>query len=252
VQNRRFSYVPFELGAASNPMALEGANALVHVAYDFSHTRWRDIARVNVNGSCRLFTDAREAGVERIVCISTVAAFPGARSKYGRAKLEIERMALDVGAAIVRPGLVWGPEGAAMFGSLARAVERLPIVPLVVPDDLGVTAVHEEDLALLLERLLERWPDGSGKLFVAASERTLTFGGLLRSLSAKSGHSRPLVGIPWPVAWLGLRAIEALGARPPFPSDRLLSLATTDREPLAHDTGHAERYGVEFRPYPSI
>jgi nucleoside-diphosphate-sugar epimerase len=243
----RISHVPFDLETGLAPGALEGADALVHAGYDFGHTRWRDIERVNVDGSRRLFAAAREAHIERIVCISTVAAFPGARSMYGRAKLEIERMAMDVGAAVIRPGLVWGPQGAAMFGSLRRAVHVLPLVPLVVPASLGVTLVYEDDLALFLERLLDRWPDGSKQLFVAASERMLTFGELLRSL--EDGANRRYVTVPWTAAWLGLRALERLGAKPPFPSDRLLSLATTDRAPLARATGRADHYGVEFRPY---
>lgn len=243
----RVSHVSFDLAADVHPEALRNVDALVHAGYDFSHTRWKDIVRVNVDGSRRLFAAAREAHVDRIVCISTVAAFPGTRSMYGRAKLEIETLAMDVGAAVIRPGLVWGPQGAAMFGSLRRAVRSLPVVPLVVPADLGVTLVYEDDLALFLERLLEAWPDGSKRLFVAASEHMLTFGELLRSL--QDGRRQRFVTVPWTAVWLGLRALERLGARLPFASDSLLSLATTDRDPLARATGRAGRYGVEFRPY---
>jgi uncharacterized protein YbjT (DUF2867 family) len=186
------------------------------------------------------------------VCMSTVAAFPEARSKYGRAKLEIERIALGFGAAVIRPGLVWGPQGAAMFGSLRHAVERLPVVPLVVPPDLGVILTYEDDLALFLERLLDRWPDGSERLFVAASKQMLTFGGLLRSLSPEDGRNSYFLRLPWTAAWLALRALEIARIKPPFPSDRLLSLATIDSDPLSHATGQLECYGVEFRPYSGV
>jgi len=249
VRDERFLRVPFELGFKPAPGALDGVDALVHVAYDFSHSRWRDIARVNIEGTRQLLAAAREAEIDRIVCVSTTAAFPGARSLYGRAKLEIEQMAIDVGAAVIRPGLVWGPQGAAMFGALRRVVKRLPVVPLIAPADLGLPLVFEDDLALLLERLLDSWPDGSGRLFVAACEQTLTFSELLRSLSPQDGIRRRFVPFPWKVLWLGLRALERLGWTPPFPSDRLLSLVTADRNPLAHATARAERYGVEFRPY---
>jgi nucleoside-diphosphate-sugar epimerase len=243
----RISQVPFDLAADVSREALRDVDALIHTGYDFSHTHWKDILRVNVEGSRRLFAAAREAQVDRIVCISTVAAFPGARSMYGRAKLEIETLAMDVGGAVVRPGLVWGPQGAAMFGSLRRAVHSLPVVPLLVPADLRVTLVYEDDLALFLERLLEAWPDGSKQLFVAASERMPTFGELLRSL--QDGRRRRFVTVPWRAVWLALRALERLGARLPFASDSLLSLATTDRDPFARATARTARYGVEFRPY---
>jgi nucleoside-diphosphate-sugar epimerase len=244
--------VHFELGEQLAPAALAGVDALVHPAYDFSATRWRDIERVNVNGSRRLLAGAREAGVQRIVLVSTLAAFPGARSLYGRAKLEIEHAALDAGAAIVRPGLVWGPQATAMFGALQRVVARLPIVPLLGPEGLQLTLVHEDDLALLVERLLERWPEGSGELFVAASEQTLTFVELLHSLALRAGKRPRFIRLPWKAVWLGLRALERLGATLPFSSDNLVSFVSTDDDPFTRATDCAGRYGVRFRPYVSI
>jgi nucleoside-diphosphate-sugar epimerase len=249
IEDSRFTSMPFELGDKPAPRALDGADALVHVAYDFSHTHWSDIARVNIDGTRKLFAAAQAAAVDRIVYVSTTAAFPGARSKYGRAKLEIERIAIEVGATVIRPGLVWGPQGAAMFGALRSAVRRLPVVPLLAPADLGLTFVYEDDLAFLMERVLDEWPDASQRLFVAASRQTLTFSQLMRSISLHEGTNRYFIAFPWTLAWLALRTLERLGATPPFPSDRLLSLATADRDPLARATGHAERYGVEFRPY---
>jgi nucleoside-diphosphate-sugar epimerase len=243
------THVHFELGANPTPQALDGVDALVHAAYDFRVTSWPDIERVNVDGSRRLFAAAREANVERIVLVSTLAAFPGARSLYGRAKLEIERAAIESGAAIVRPGLVWGAHGAAMFGALQRVVERLPIVPLLGPRELQLTLVHEDDLALLVERLLELWPAGARKLLVAASGRTLTFEELLRSLASRTGRRRGFVRLPWTAAWLGLRMLEAVGATPPFRSDNLVSFVSTDDRPFARATDSAVRYGVRFRPY---
>jgi nucleoside-diphosphate-sugar epimerase len=244
-----FRRVHFELGHDLAPQALDGVDALVHLAYDFSTTRWADIERVNVEGSRRLFAAARHAGVERIVFVSTIAAFPGARSLYGSAKLEIEQAALDAGATVIRSGLVWGPQGAAMFGALRRVVERLPIVPLLVPPTLELSLVHESDLAALVERLLDRWPAGSGKLFVAASGQPIAFVELLRSLAPRAGRRPRFVRLPWTVAWLGLRTFEALGGTPPFRSDSLVSFVATDSDPLARATDSAERYGVKFRPY---
>jgi nucleoside-diphosphate-sugar epimerase len=249
IRHDRLTHVPFDLAIGPAPMALEDVDALVHGAYDFGPTRWGDIARVNVEGSRRLLVAARDAHVERIVLLSTVAAFPGARSMYGRAKLEIEQMAFDLGATIIRPGLVWGEQGAAMFGALQRTVERLPVVPLLAPAELELALVCEDDLALLLQRLLDAWPDGSGKLFVAASQQTLTFAQLLRLLALRAGKSRHLMPVPWIVVWLGLRFLEALGVTPPFRSDSLLSLVTADADPFARATARAERYGVNFRAY---
>jgi nucleoside-diphosphate-sugar epimerase len=243
----RASYRHFELGGALSPRLLEGAHALVHVAYDFAHTGWGDIQRVNVVGSERLFAAARAAGVDRIICVSTIAAFPGARSLYGRAKLEIEQAALNVGATVIRPALVWGPDGAAMFGALRRVASRLAVIPLPVPAQLELSTVHEDDLAMLVERVLECWPESSGKVLVAASESRVSFEDLLRLLARPGGRQVRFVRLPWRLAWLVLRAIEAVGVKPPFRSDSLASIVALDGDPRARATDSAERYGVHFR-----
>jgi nucleoside-diphosphate-sugar epimerase len=245
----RFAEVEFDLGGPLPPSALEGADAFVHAAYDFSLTSWAEIERVNIIGSRRLFLGARAAGIERVVLISTLASFPNARSQYGRAKQAIEKAVMDVDGAVIRPGLVWGAQGAAMFGSLRRVVGRLPIVPLFGPRDLPIATVHEQDLAVLVERVLEHWPEASSKLFVAASEQTLTFAQLLRDLASSTGRQPRLIRMPWRGALLGLRALERLGVSPPFRSDSLLSLMTTDPHPHNHGTGDAEALGVAFRPF---
>jgi nucleoside-diphosphate-sugar epimerase len=244
-----FTHAHFELGQPVAPQALVGADALVHLAYDFSLNHWADIERVNVEGSRRLLAAAREAGVDRIVYMSSIAAFPTARSLYGRAKLASEQAASAAGAAIVRPGRVWGPRGGATFGPLQRVVERLPVVPLPVPRELEFYLTHEDDLAALVEGVLDRWPAGSGKLYVAVSADWIEFGELLRSLALEAGKRPRLVQLPWRPLRLGLRILEDIGAKPPFRSDGILDLVTGDKQPLAHATDHADRYGVIFRPY---
>jgi NADH dehydrogenase len=241
--------VRFDLADPVPADAFGGADALVHLAYDFSCRGWQETERVNVDGSRRLFAAARAAGIEAIVCVSTVAAFPGTRSNYGRAKLEIERAAFEVGACVVRPGLVWGPHGGAMFGALERAVNRLPVVPLPAPPGLEMFLVNEDDLAELLARMLESWPEASGQLVVAASEESLSFGALLRSLVSGDGRPPRVVRLPWRLAWLGLRALELVGVTPPFRSDSLVSLVAVDADPLSRATTKAERFGVHLRPY---
>jgi nucleoside-diphosphate-sugar epimerase len=248
-QGADWAQVHFALGEEVPPTALAGVDALVHVAYDFAPTRWREIWAVNVEGSRRLLAAAHAAGVQRIVTMSTTAAFPGCSSLYGRAKLEIELAALEAGAAAIRPGLVWGPQGAAMFGALQGALARLPIVPQPVPRELVLNLVHEDDLAALVQGILERWPAGSGRLYVAASARTLAFSELLRSLTPRAGRRPLVVRLPWRAVWAGLRTLEALGVPPPFSSDNLVSIAAIDRDPLGRATDGVERYGVLFRPY---
>src|ERR1044072_1843089 len=148
--------LPFTRAGGAPPgfFRSEKVDALVHCAYDFGLTSWRDIFEHNVKGSIRLLETAREEGVEKMVFISTMSAFEGCRSLYGRAKLEVEREALRLGAVVVRPGLVYGERPGAMGGALVKAVELSPIVPLVGGGDYVLYPAHEEDVAELVHRIL--------------------------------------------------------------------------------------------------
>ncbi|HXE41644.1 MAG TPA: NAD-dependent epimerase/dehydratase family protein, partial [Candidatus Baltobacteraceae bacterium] len=108
----------FQLGDDLSPQLLVGVNALVHCAYDFKPLTWNEIVAVNVEGSRKILEAARAAGIPKIIYISSISAFNGCKSLYGKAKLEIEKIALSNGALVIRPGLVWGNPPGAMFGKL--------------------------------------------------------------------------------------------------------------------------------------
>jgi nucleoside-diphosphate-sugar epimerase len=79
-----------------------------------------------------LYCFAKEGGVERIIFLSSISAFDGCSSLYGKAKLEIEKDAADVGAGIIRSGLLYGPRpSGGMFGSLQRMASDSSIIPLI-------------------------------------------------------------------------------------------------------------------------
>ena len=101
--------------------ALRSANALIHAAYDLSLTSPADIWRVNVEGTRRLLEAAKEAAVGRIIVFSSMSAFAGTSQLYGRAKLDIEAMTINVGA--VRFGQAWytASEAGGMAGALRKA-----------------------------------------------------------------------------------------------------------------------------------
>src|SRR5438132_3747851 len=88
-------WTPFSLEDGVVPRALEGVDVLIHCAYDFRPVRWQQIEAINVGGTQRLIEAAQRAQVRRIVLISTMSAFDGCRSKYGKAKLAMERLTLD-------------------------------------------------------------------------------------------------------------------------------------------------------------
>ena len=123
--------VAYRLGQEVDPNSLKGARALVHCAYDYGPRSWEEIAAINVAGSQIILAAAREAGVGCVVFISSISAFAGCRSFYGKAKMAIESFAQSNGAHVIRPGLVYSDNPGAMFGHLLRQVRGSRFVPIV-------------------------------------------------------------------------------------------------------------------------
>jgi nucleoside-diphosphate-sugar epimerase len=222
--------VRFQLGEEVSPEVCAGAEVLVHCAYDFRASRWEEIEKVNVRGAERLFAAARTAGVRRITAISTMSAFPGCVSLYGKAKLAMEEHARAAGAAILRPGLIYGSAAGAMFGRLVEQTRKARFLPLIGGSAV-LYLVHERDLS----GWIERWSSGNepppATALTAAHPRGWTFRALLEALAAAQGRRLTFVPVPWRAVWLALKTAETLGVRLSFRSDSLVSLVNQNPHP---------------------
>jgi nucleoside-diphosphate-sugar epimerase len=190
--------------------------------------------------------DARAQGVEKIIFISTMSAYEGCKSLYGKAKLLIEKEALRLGATIIRPGLIYGDEPGAMVGALTRAIKSLPVVPLIGSGRQTLYLVHEDDLATLVLRLLGDEQPNLDEPIIAASERGKTFRGILTTLAAMNHRRVRLVPLPWRLFWGVLKASEACGLKLGFRSDSVVSLVHQDPHPKFEAT---RKTGVHFRDF---
>ena len=213
--------VAWSLAEPPSRDVLEQADALVHCAYDFAPRSRKDIWRVNVDGSTRLFEAARTAGVERILVLSTMSAYEGTEQLYGRAKLEIEASAVRNGGIAIRPGLVYGPNARGMVGTLLR-LTRLPVVP-VIGGSAAQYPVLDDDLVRVVGEVLESatWLP---EVFGVAQKEPMRFRDVLSSLAEGEGRSFLSVPIPWWLVYGLLRMAEVGGLGLTLRSDSVLGL----------------------------
>ena len=216
--------VAFHLGQEVDPSLFKGAQALVHCAYDFEPRRWEEIAAINVNGSQKLLVAARAAGVRQVVFISSLSAFTGCRSLYGRAKVEIEGFARSSGAFVIRPGLVYSDNPGGMFGRLVCQVRNARFVPIIWGGRQMQYLLHDGDLGHVVQGCLDgRVPAGVEPITVAR-EQGWELKEILAQIARALGRRVTFLPVPWHLAWLGLKGLELAGARPNFRSDSLISL----------------------------
>lgn len=240
--------IPWDMGKPadiSRELRERKVGVLVHAAWDFGHPSARENERVNVEGSLRLFESAAKAGVERIVFISTISAFRGARSMYGQSKLRVEDLVLARSGVVVRPGLVWGEGPGGMFGSLAEQVAQKKVIPLIGSGRYPQYLVHEDDLAEALLRAAR----GDWKCDAAvtvAHPRPWLLRDLVHSIAERQGRKVNLLPVPWPAVYGPLKVAEMAGVRLGFRSDSVLSLVFQNPSP---DFALADQLGLARRAY---
>ena len=240
--------VAYTLGQDVPAGTFDGMDALVHCAWDFKASKWDEIKRANVDGSLRLFAQAHEAGVRRLIFISTVSAFEGCRSLYGRAKLAVEQGGRQYGVVAVRPGLVYDDERPrGMVGALSGLVARSPVIPLIGSGRQVLYPCHADDLAALVYALCASPQPVVGPV-VAASSHGLTFRQVLTEVAARKGRRVMFLPVPYGLVLGGLRTVERLGLKTRLRSDSLVSLVN---QSATLDFSALRATGVTFRDMPA-
>lgn len=167
--------------ADSLPAAVDGCDAVVHLAGVIAAARRAIYDRVNADGTRHLAAACRGRSIGRLVFVSSLAAQGPSRpgephrvagsehpvNDYGRSKLAAERALAEAGselpAVVLRPGIVYGPHDPEM-AAWAR-MSRLRVLPIV--PGLQLSFVHVDDLCRLIADLLEPGERPFGPFFVS-------------------------------------------------------------------------------------
>lgn len=220
-------WVAADLVTADLRPVLEGADAVVHAAWDlFAGDAPARTGTTNLTGTRRLLAAAREAGVATLVALSSTVVYAPAegpvtesaalrtthRAAYVREKLLLERAMARAGTAgglrevRLRCGLVAQRAGGAAMRRFygfrwplppSRGLEALslPVVPL--PAGIRLQAVHADDVAAAVSRALAE--DRASGAYNLAAEPLLDVAALGRLFGARvlevpRGLMRAVVG----------------------------------------------------------
>ena len=207
--------------------ALDGIDCVIHCAarvHVMSETEVDPLAAfraVNVLGSQRLAEQAAQAGVKRLVFLSSLKVLgemtepgnpfqvntaPKPEDPYGISKWEAEQVIQRVGQAtgmetvVIRPPLVYGPGVKANFQKLLKAVSRGMPLPM--------GGIHNQRSLVNLDNLCDlialcvHHPAAAGKVFLVSDGHDVSTPDLIRAMARALGRSARLISIP--PAWLRL------------------------------------------------
>ncbi len=204
--------------AAALGAGMKGCDAVIHAAamYEVGIPAKQHPAmwEANVAGTERVMKAALEAGVPRIVYVSTVGVFgnthkevvdesyehPGKEftSYYEQTKLEahriVKRMIAEqsLPAIIVQPGGVYGPGDTSQVADLLEQffAGKLPLLPF---PELGICMTHVEDIAGGILLALDRGK--LGEIYVISGPAT-TMREAIETVAGVSGRTAPKRDLP--------------------------------------------------------
>jgi dihydroflavonol-4-reductase len=246
----------------------EGADACFHGAAIYKvgipRSQREEMYETNVRGTERVLDAASQAGVPKIVYVSTVNVFGNTNgevvdesyrragdflSYYDETKYEAHQVALDriaKGApiVIVQPGGVYGPDDHSEIGNMIDQFRsgRLPLVPF---PDLGFNLVHVDDAA---EGCILAYEKGEiGESYVLGGEIS-TMKGMLEKVAAITDRKPPKRTLPTGLIKMIAPAGPVVGKLMGLPPNvRELISASEDVTYWANDDKARERLGYSPR-----
>jgi nucleoside-diphosphate-sugar epimerase len=178
--------------------ALEGCDAVVHLAAATGKHAPEEYFRINRDGSKFLLAAAQRAGVRRFVHVSTIAVkfcdkshYPYAQSKE-QAETAVKQSRLRW--TIVRPTIIFG-KGAPVLDGLSR-LAALPLIPVFGDGLTPVQPILADDLAASLVAMLE---DESliGRTIEIGGPEVVSIENLLLRIRCSEGKgTAPVVHLP--------------------------------------------------------
>ena len=192
--------------------------ARVHVMRDTSVEPLFEFRRVNVEGTRNLALQAIEAGVKRVIYLSSIkvngeltqpnSCFTSGDSvnpqdPYGISKWEAEQALHQISAetglevVIIRPPLIYGPNSKGNFSSMVKWLRRGVPLPFGSIDNRR-SLVGLDNLCDLISRCVDH-PAAAGQTFMVSDDEDLSTTELLKRTSLAMGIKSRLINVPQPL-----------------------------------------------------
>ena len=170
---------------------------------------------LHVECAQRLATQARQAGVERLVHVSGIGADVASPSRYVRKRGEGELAvrAAFADALLIRPAVMFGPDNS-FLTTIITLLERLPIYPMFGRGLTRLQPAYVDDVAEAITRALQR-TEKYPITFECGGPRVYSYEELLKAVAHEAGLKPKLIPIPF-AAWHVLAWFAEMLPNPPI------------------------------------
>ena len=212
--------------------AMQGVDAVVHLVAVIREVGDRTFQRVNYEGTKNVLEAAKKAGVDRIVCVSTVGSTsdPDVPYLYSRWMAEEEISRSDLDYTVVRFTIGFG-EGDEFLNRFAAIVKMSPLVPVVGDGKSVFQPISVDDVARCVVESIGR-QDLEGKTVDIGGPDYFTYDELIDLVAETLGVKVAKIHVPVSVMTPAATVMEALSPHPPVTREQLKMIAVGENTSL--------------------
>lgn len=212
--------------------AMEGVDCVVHAAAALPLYKKEDIYSTDVDGTRTVLATAREAGITRVVHVSSTAVYgiPDHHpideddrlegvGPYGEAKILAEQVCTGYRSGrmcvpILRPKSFVGPERLGVFSLLYEWAADGRGFPVIGRGENRYQLLDVEDLCRSIHSALTLPAEAANDTFNIGAAEFATIREDFQAVLDYAGHGKRVVGLPARPVVFALRALERLGVSP--------------------------------------
>lgn len=210
------------------PMAIRGSDACVMLQAEIGNTDASQFERNNIESTRVILEQLRQAGIPRLVHVSSSVVNSVATDLYTQTKRRQEQLVLQQWpeAPVLRPTLMFGWFDRKHLGWLARFMQKLPVFPIPGSGRFIRQPLYVGDFCRLIMRCLE---DASlqGTYDITGLEK-ISYLSLMRQLRQAVGARTWIIHLPIPLFAILLQLWALISRQPAFTSSQLTALTAGD------------------------
>ncbi|MGC6482667.1 MAG: NAD-dependent epimerase/dehydratase family protein [Synechococcus sp.] len=210
------------------PVAIRGCQACVMLQAEIGNTDPSQFERNNVRSTEVVLAQLRQAGIQRLVHVSSSVVNSVATDLYTRTKRRQEELVQQQwpDAVVLRPTLMFGWFDRKHLGWLARLMQKLPLFPIPGPGRFIRQPLYVGDFCRLIQRCLE---DSAlqGTYDITGLEK-VSYLSLMRQLRRAVNARTWMIHLPIPVFGFLLQLWALISRQPAFTCSQLKALTAGD------------------------
>ena len=210
------------------PRAIADCQACVMLQAEIGNTDASQFERNNVQSTQVILEQLRQAGIHRLVHVSSSVVNSVATDLYTQTKRSQEELVLRQwpDAVVLRPTLMFGWFDRKHLGWLARFMQKLPVFPIPGSGRFIRQPLYVGDFCMLIQRCLED-PSLRGTYDITGLEK-VSYLSLMRQLRRSVRARTWIIHLPIPLFGLLLQLWALISRQPAFTRSQLKALTAGD------------------------